>query len=201
MTWITVVVALISGLSGGLIGTVLNLHEDRKAAVRAETIEAVQAFAALATESFEAVGDAIENHEEESGPDKESRDEADRILKEARTRLDRLAVLVGPSSELVQIGARMNRTLASALQELPPSLPDINIALSDDEASSLDALSGDEHLEVYGGMQTDVFDEEIRKARLRHALALEEWRGFAEAASGILNRGLLPRFQRSGPVA
>jgi len=61
--WAAVVIALLSGLFGGLLGTLAKIADERGSEVRRATIEATQDFAALATDWFDAIGTAITVHQ------------------------------------------------------------------------------------------------------------------------------------------
>jgi hypothetical protein len=188
-----VFVAVLSGLCGGLIGTLVKVADDRKVELRRATIEAVQEFAALASDWFEAAGTAIRRTEEELGFDTAAREDADRLLYEGRKRMDRIAVLVGPDSQVVQTGSRTLQMLTLALAALPGVLSDVEVELSQREASELDTLTCDEHADRYADMQGELFDEGVATAKGLHDRALANWREFTEAASAQLGRGLLPR--------
>src|SRR5262249_29254876 len=98
-------------------------------------LDATQAFAALATEWFDAVAAAIDERGVElGGVDDEKTDTAKAILKQGNARLDRLAVLVGPTHLLVKTGAKTLGDLSNALSALPESLADVDrdINLDDD---------------------------------------------------------------------
>ena len=191
--WAAIVIAVLSGLGGGLIGTLVKAAEDRTAEVRRATIEATRDFAALATDWFALVDEAIREHERRLGPDDETRAKADDALRQGRKRLDRLAVLLGPDTDVVQRGAETLEFLASALDELPDALSDIELELTDDEEAEFAALSDDEHGDRFGELQGESFDEGIGEARILQRMGLATWRGFTESASRELRRGFFPR--------
>lgn len=191
--WAAVFIALVSGVSGGLLGTLAKIADDRGAEVRRAVVDATQDFAALATDWFAAVDAAITACEERNEPDDAKREAAEAVIKQANTRLDRLAVLVGPSSALVRTGAGTLSRVEDALKELPPVLSEIEVDVDEDEMA---ALSEDEQFERYLALQGASFDERIAEARLLHRHALDYWATFATFAAAELRRGLIPSLRK-----
>lgn len=213
--WAAVVIALGSGICGGLLGTLAKIADERGAEVRREIIRATQDFAALATDWFAAVDAAITQNEKNLGGSGELAGEDDDVeLKAARavihqagTRLDRLAVLVGPTSELVQAGAKTLDRVSRALDVLPdvPFTELMDIDLDEDERALLDeelgAMTEEERDDHTADVVGDLFDQRIALARALHRRALEHWGQFASVASRELRRGLMPRLRSDEGLA
>jgi hypothetical protein len=191
--WASILIAALSGLSGGLIGTLIKVSEDRKTEVRRATIDAMEGFAALATEWFAVVGEAIQEAERtHSTEDSEARRIARDSLKEGRKRLDRLAILLGPRSTVVGTGARVLHLLDGAVEELPDGWPEATL-VEDDHDHIARLATEEDRFDYVADLEGELLDEAILESKQMHALALEGWPSFAEAAALHLHRGLLPR--------
>lgn len=194
-TWAAVTLGLLSGVTVGLLATVLRLIEERGAPVRQATLDAGQDLAALASDWFDAVEKAIDKCRDELGDCDQERDAANRLIHEGRKRLDRLAVIVGPGSEVVRQGALTLNSVQAAVRVLPKSDADVMDDVARDEE---DHEPSDE--EEFAALVGDTFDERIDAAsNLLHG-GLTSWGHFTYEASRYFHRGLLQR-QRAAPRA
>ncbi len=96
--WLAILVALLSGVGSGLLGTLVKLRHDRETETRGRVSAASQDFAAAGAEWLDRAHAAIKARADQSADDGPNYDAAVTSLKDARKLLARLLVVVGPDS-------------------------------------------------------------------------------------------------------
>jgi hypothetical protein len=202
--WAWVLVTVVAALTSGLLGTLARIRHDRGAERRQRAIDAIEVFGGSATLWFDAVQRAIDDRHQAGfafDPPQEAMQAAEAAVQDARSKANRLQVLVPWQSEIGVAASEVVVGLQASIDELrewPPQIEDDDAPADEAQALEDDEQDGDDEYDAWG----QLIEATIAESMLWHEAGIAAFRKFTRLAAEDLNRPplwALPRgWRRAG---